>query len=118
METRLELGSKWLAVDVDQLTVVTEGLEAVRETWRYDKGLRIISVEDLRVPVHECRRAPSDVNNDIKDAAAGTGDDLRLTIRCRLKVKAAHSSTSASCRVVDLEYRHAPERGQIPARIE
>ena len=70
------------------------------------------------MPTEKTRRTPSEVDDNIEDATAGAGDDLRLAIWGRLVVEAADGSTPVSYRVVDLGYCHPPQRVQIPSSVE
>ena len=92
------------AVQVKQLAVIGEGLEAVGETLWDEQCAQVFTGKDLTVPAEEsCGFAPK-VYRHVEHLSSQAADELVFGSRWILKVHAARGATTAGQRVIHLSH--------------
>src|SRR6059058_1056725 len=99
-------------MEVQDFAVVAEGLESVGAPLRYQQRRPIVRAEPLSMPPQECRRAAAQIDGDIEDLAAQTGDELDLRVGCMLEMHAPHRAALPRQRPIDLEDGLGNQRAQ------
>ena len=89
-------------MEIDQLAIYLEGLEAMRETLGYKQAFSIGSGKNLAVPAAERGRTLSDIHGDVVNFASKTTDDFAFRVRRILVMETADSPFFYGVGVVNL----------------
>ena len=92
-------------IKIKNLAIFSQRLKAMRTALGNHQHPPIIGVELFAMPLKKSRRTGAQIDRDIENLAAQTGDDLDLGVRRSLVVQSTHSPTSVGQTAVDLHDR-------------
>ena len=97
-------------MQINELAVVTKGLETVSETFGYEQCAVVGGGKLLGVPLQKGWRSGAQVHCHIPNCAAQTSYEFHLGIRGVLKMQAANRTLLLCERLIDLDDGFVPAR--------
>ena len=105
MNSDFRIWREWRAVEIQQLTIVRQRLEAVREAFRYQHTPIVIRGKLHRMPAQKGQRRSAQIDRNVEHFPPQTGDDFILGMRRILEMQPAQCPSLFRQGVIDLHDR-------------